>query len=130
LHAAIGNAPHGFRCDHLDAARFVQPEATLVKHPGTVPDGKPGDVHIHFVVGEHESDALVLTKTSTESLAPPRIVRRHVVRPSYRAEPPHAVREAGRRKANLRVLETFPHLSEHVGRGYLQIVEAHDSVAA
>ncbi len=52
------------------------------------------------------------------------------MRTPRRAEPAHAVGQARRRQAHLRVLEALADLAQHVGRGYAQLLEPDDAVPA
>src|SRR6202035_851756 len=38
LHAAVDDAPDGFRADHLGHARYVAAALAFIQHPGGVPD--------------------------------------------------------------------------------------------
>jgi len=68
---------------------------------------EPALVDVHLVVGEHETDALVLTNWLAEGRAPPRVIGRDVVGAARGAEPAHAMRQARRREPHLRIAETF-----------------------
>ena len=52
------------------------------------------------------------------------------MRPPRRAPPAHAMGEAGRGEAHLRVFEALPDLAQHLVRGDAQIVDGDDAVAA
>src|SRR5690242_16531871 len=56
LYAAINDAPCGLGHDDLGATGFVQAELPLVEHPCAVQRCKTGDVEIHVVVSQHETD--------------------------------------------------------------------------
>src|SRR5690349_3905989 len=113
LHAAIDDAPGRFGHDDFRATRFVKSELSVVEHPRTVPDGETRDMEIHVVVGDHEANPFVLADRLAERVAPARIVDGDVMRAACRAEPAHAVREAGGRQSHLRVFETLAYFAEH-----------------
>ena len=87
-------------------------------------------VHVHRVVGQHEADALVLAERLAERLALAGVVGGDVVRADRRAQPAHAVRQARRREAHLRVAEALADLAQHVVAGHAQVLDVDDGVAA
>src|SRR5579864_7616961 len=66
LHAAVDDPPDCLRADDLGHAGFVAPALAPVQDPGGVPDDEARGMEIHLVVGEHETDPLVLAQGLAE----------------------------------------------------------------
>src|SRR5262249_3503211 len=91
LHAAVDHAPDRLRADDFRHARFVAGALALIEQPSRVPDSQAAGVEVHLVVGEHETDPLMLAERLAEGGAATRIIGRNVVCATSGAEPPHAM---------------------------------------
>jgi hypothetical protein len=108
----------------------MAPFAALVEHPGTVPDRQSRRVHVHLVVGQLETHALVLDQRLAETLAAACVLDRGVMDPSRGTRPAHAVREPRRPQPHLGISKALADLAQHIGGRHPQAAEMHDAVAA
>ena len=81
---------------------------------------------VHLVVGEHETDPLVLADRLAEGGAPPRVIRGDVVRATRGAEPTHAMRQTRRGEPHLRVAKTLADPTQDLAFVHPQSVEPDD----
>ena len=93
-------------------------------------DGLTRDVDIDLVVGEHEADALVLTDTCAKGASPSGMMAGDIVAALRRAEPAHAVGEAGWGQAYLGIAETLAWLPEHLALVDPDVVQFDQAVSA
>src|SRR5262249_17487274 len=126
LHAAVDDPPDRLRADDLRHARLVPAPLTLVEDPGGVPNDEPALVDVHLVVGEHEADTLMLADRFAERGAPTGITHGNVMGAPCGAEPAHAMRQARRRQADLRIAKALTDPPQYLALVHPQSVEADD----
>jgi len=91
---------------------------------------QPRRLQVHFIVREHEADALMLAERPAEGLPAARMIGGDVMGAAGLAEPTHAMGEPCRRQPHLRVAETLANLAEHIGGGNADILEIDHRMAA
>src|SRR6516225_1937917 len=80
LHAAIDDPPDCLGADDLRHARLVPTALALVEDPCGVPDDESALVDVHFIVGKHKPDTLVLPDRLPKRGAVPGVVCGDVMR--------------------------------------------------
>ena len=115
---------------HLRTARFKIAAFALIEQPRRMPDVQARGLEIDVVVGEHETDALVLAERFAECLPPPRVIGRDVMRPPRLAEPAHAMRQSCRDQPHLRIAKPLADFAENIRRRNAQVLELYHRMAA
>src|SRR5882672_9829763 len=87
-------------------------------------------MQVDFVVGEHESDALMLADRTTEGMPAPGMFHRDRLAAPRRTEPAHAVRQPCRSKPNLGIAEALTDLPQHAIRRDADAIERDFGVTA
>src|SRR5206468_7117865 len=87
LDTAIDDTEQRFRNKDFTHGGFVTRLLMLVEFPGRVPDGQARHVQVDLVIGQHESDPLVLAERPSEGVPPSRVVDGDRVTTPRLAEP-------------------------------------------
>ena len=130
LHAAIGDAHQGFGHRNLGHRAFDRAELAGVEHARAPVDHQLGLLQVDQVLGQHEADAFVIDQWLAEGVAAAGIIAGDLVGAGRSAPPAHAVRQAGRGQAHLRVFEAVAALAQHLVGGHAQVVDRDDGMAA
>jgi hypothetical protein len=130
LQRTVGDPKNRLGADDLGDRAFRGGPFATVERGSATPDGEPGDVHIHDIVGQLEADAFVFAKCFAESDTVFGVLNGGVMAALCGTKPAHAMRQSCRCKANLGVLETFPNLSEDIIARDFQVVYVDDGVTA
>ena len=107
LQGTVDDGPQLFGTVNLAHAGFLAGFFALIEQPRGMSDGEPAMMQIHLIVGEHETDPLVLPDWFPERGAPARVIDGDIVTSPGRAEPAHAVRQPRRTQAYLGITKTL-----------------------
>ena len=103
--------------EHFGHAGFVTRVLVTIQQPSRLPDCQTRQMQIDFVVGKHETDALMVADYAAERMTPSGIFGGDGVTSPRCAEPAHAMGQARRSESDLCIAETLADLPQHaVGR--------------
>src|SRR5262249_22009469 len=123
LQAAIDHPAKGLGTEYFGHASFVARLLVTVQQPRRMPNRQTRQMQIDLIVGQHETDALVLADRATKGVAPSGVFGCDCMAAARRAEPAHAMSQTRRPEPDLGIAESLPDLAQHAVRRDVYIFE-------